>query len=99
MLATKIDMPLSEKWFPGCSVPLGAIVCTVTLVDFTRVKRGAAPGQTWAWWDGVNGLDRVPEDEFGDFSLGRFLWKLAAVEAVSPVVRISGRQDLWNWAP
>ena len=95
----KVDGLLSEEWFPGESVPRGAIICTARFDDFARVKRGAAPGQTWAWWDGVNGLDRVPEDEFGDFSLGRFLWKLAAVEAVSPAVFVRGRQRLWDWAP
>ena len=42
-------------------------------------------------------FERVPEDEFGDFSLGRYLWKLAAVEAVSPVVHVIGRQGLWDW--
>ena len=28
-------------------------------------------------------LDRVEIDEFGDFSPGRYLWKLAAVEAAA----------------
>ena len=93
----KVDMPLSEKWFPGESVPRGSIVCTARIVEIACVKSGLEPWQTLAWWHGRRVFERVPEDEFGDFSLGRYLWKLAAVEAVSPVVHVIGRQGLWDW--
>ena len=95
----QIDIPLYKKWSPGGSVPLGAIVCTARIDDFARVERGGMKGVKLAWWDGMRVFGRVPEDEFGDFSLGRYLWKLTAVEAVNPVVYIAGRQGLWDWAP
>ena len=95
----RVDVPLSEKWFPGDTVPLGAIICTARIDDFAHVEKRGAQWQTLAWWYGRREFDRVPIDEFGDFSLGRFLWKLAAVQAVSPVVHVSGRQRLWDWVP
>ena len=58
----------------------------------TRVERGEAQWQTLAWWYGMREFDRVPEDEFSDFSLGRYLWKLVQLAAIRPMVRISGRQ-------
>ena len=33
----KVDRPLSEKWFPGEHVPLGAIICTARIDDFASV--------------------------------------------------------------
>ena len=95
----KVDGPLSEKWFPGETVPLGAIICTARIDDFASVETWGAKWQTLALWHGRREFDRVPIDEFGDFSHGRFLWRLSAVEAVSPVVHVRGRQRLWDWAP
>ena len=95
----RIDLHLSEKWFPGEHMPLGAIICTARIDDVAHVEYGGAPFQTLAWWCGRQEFDRVPIDEFGDFSLGRYLWKLAAVKEVSPVVHVRGRQRLWDWAP
>ena len=95
MPPSETDIPLSEKWFPGQFLPLGAIICTARIDDFAHVRTGSACRR--AWWSRRRVYTRVPEDEFGDFSPGRYLWKLSAVEAVSPVVYISGQQGLWDW--
>ena len=77
----------------------GAVICTARIDDFARVEHGRAPLETLAWWYGRREFARVPIDEFGDFSLGRYLWKLAVVKAVRQVVHVRGRQRLWDWAP
>ena len=33
----QIDMPLSDRWYAGQSVPLGAILCTARVDGFGRV--------------------------------------------------------------
>ena len=92
----QVDMPLASEWYAGQSVPLGAILCTARIDDSARVVTGSP---CWrAWWSRRRVYTRVPEDEFGDFSLGRYLWQLSAVEAVDPVVYVRGRQGLWDWA-
>ena len=93
----KIDGAHADKWYAGHPVPVGAILCTARIDGFGCVKRSEAGWATLAWWYGREELDRLPIDEFGDFSPGRYLWKLAEVEAVVPIARISGRQRLWDW--
>ena len=93
----KVDLSPFGRWFEGQSIRLDAIICTARLRGFGLVKRSGSLWSTMAWWYGMEQLDRVEIDEFGDFSPGRYLWKLAEVEAVSPIVHIAGRQGLWDW--
>ena len=39
----------------------------------------------------------VRTDEFGDFSLGRWLWFLEDVEPIEPPQTAKGRQGFWDW--
>ena len=95
----RAHVPSCEKWFPVETVPLGAIICTARIDDFAHVEPGEAPLQTLAWWYGRRESDRVPIDEFGDFTHGRHLWKLAEVKELTPMVHVRGRQRLCDWLP
>ena len=66
----QIDKPLAAEWFAGQSAPLGAIICTAKLKGFGLVKRSEGQWATMAWWYGMEQLDRVGIDEFGDFVSG-----------------------------
>lgn len=45
----------------------------------------------------------IPADqvlaEWGDFSPGRFAWRLDDVRVLTPIVPALGKQGLWDWPP
>lgn len=68
-------------------LPRGAIVAIADLVDVVRtedIKRGDMP---------------MYEHLLGDFSPGRFAWKLENVVRVLDPIKVSGFQRLWDWHP
>jgi hypothetical protein len=67
-------------------LPLGRVICTVTLVDCYRITAENIPPE--------------PERSFGDYTPGRWAWVLGDVQVLPqpwPVVR--GRLGLWEWSP
>lgn len=67
--------------------PYSCIVCVVDLVDVLYTEE--APKSSF-WHE--------QEVYFGDYTPGRFAWRLANVRLVDNV-RAVGRQGLWNWTP
>ena len=44
-------------------------------------------------------VERVPHDLFGNYSEGRFAWRLEDVRPVTPHIPLKGRQQVgWDWA-
>ena len=43
-------------------------------------------------------LKLIPTDEYGDFSLHRWLWFLEDVERFEQPVPATGHQGFWNWS-
>lgn len=39
------------------------------------------------------------EDDYGDYSAGRFAWHLTDVQPLIPPVPATGRQGFWSWEP
>lgn len=72
--------------------PLGAILAVVELVDCLPVEKlrvTALPNERL----------RIEDHEraFGDFSAGRFAWKLQMGYRFFKPIPARGRQGLWNW--
>ena len=65
------------------AVPLGVIIAVCTLVDCVVIR----PGH-----------ERVaePEQIFGDFRAGRFMWMLADVQQLQQPIPYPGRQSLFD---
>ena len=40
---------------------------------------------------------RFPLDEYGDYSPGRWAWRLTDVKPIDPPVPARGRQGIWEW--
>lgn len=76
-----------EEFITLNELPLGCVVCTVDLIDCIPTEHAVA-------W----GLIRDAERAFGDYTPGRFAWKLENVQPVanSPA---RGRQGFWEWQP
>ena len=43
--------------------------------------------------------ERIPIDGTGDFSAGRWAWRLTDVQRLPEPVPATGRQGFWNWEP
>jgi hypothetical protein len=48
---------------------------------------------------GVERVEDVPHDAFGDYSPGRFAWRLDDVRALAEPVAVKGRQGWFRWTP
>lgn len=72
-----------EQWemFP-LKLPLGAIVCTANLVDCRRTELVGPVDTADVFW--------------GNWSLGRFAWKLEDVRPLTEPVRWAGRQRFFH---
>jgi activating signal cointegrator 1 len=89
---------LAAEYSPVKPLPLGAIIGTVELVNVIATKR--------IWCE--HGLLRngLPADayvisqqewKFGDFSPGRFAWKLASPASYAMPIPVQGAPGLWEW--
>ena len=79
------------------SIPLGAVVATAKLENYCLVDRHEDGG---VWASGLvpgRGRQRFRIDDYGDFSVGRYLWLLIDVEVVEPPVPARGYQGFWEW--
>ncbi len=72
-------------------LPHGAIVATAILEWCNRV---VALENDWATT--TNGRV-VPVDLFGDFTVGRYLWKLTEIQRIDPPPPARGGQRIWNY--
>lgn len=92
VLKTDLTPPIGEALAPHGfyrpeDLPMGCVVCVVDLVevDHTRsVMRYSDFGPN--------------EAHFGDYSYGRFAWRLANLRRVNNIPA-KGAQGLWNWTP
>ena len=90
--------------FPDAAgIPYGKIVATAELVGVGQVterRNNTVVCRTRD--DGLfrahdDGLFVVEDDGFGDYSVGRYVWQLANIEALPVPVAATGRQRIWNW--
>lgn len=73
----------------GCrtfaDLPRGSVVAIARLVDCVRITRDNVPS--------------YPEREFGDYTPGRFMWRLADVHPLQEPIPARGYQQIWEWDP
>ena len=88
---------LSHKQFP-----LGAIIATADLVGCNQIVRyggrgGASTDPGWLLIDDEPYFPTENEYLFGDWTPGRFAWKLENVQLLPEPIPAKGMQGLWNW--
>ena len=65
-------------------MPRGYVVATCELVDCERIYADSyIPGK--------------PEFMFGDYTIGRYMWKLEHVKILPEPIPAKGFQGLWDW--
>lgn len=67
------------------NMPFGAVLCVVEVLDCTQMTPAFIAQQARA------------ERAFGDWTPGRYAWKLKVVEKFHPPIRASGKQGMWEW--
>lgn len=81
-IALKIKEALRCEWD---EMPRGAIIATGDLVDCIRITPE---------YVATLSLDELA---LGDYTPGRYAWKLANVKRLPEPIPAKGRQGLWNW--
>ena len=68
------------------SIPLGAVVAVARLAGATQIEEHT----------------RLPSGDellFGDYQIGRWMWRLEDVRSIDPPIRTRGYQRVWRWTP
>ena len=85
--------------------PLGVVVCTARVLFAGKVVSERVDAH-WGQAMEVEIADlstgsreTVVVDGFGDFSIGRWIWRLDQKSRVDPPIPARGRQGLWDWQP
>jgi hypothetical protein len=74
-------------------LPRGAVVATCCVADCVRIDP-ADPAPALAWFE----RHAAEQDrEFGDYTLGRYMWLLADVVALPKPFTVRGALGLWDW--
>ncbi|OKP79152.1 2-oxoglutarate dehydrogenase E1 [Paenibacillus sp. P3E] len=81
-----IQSALARHGYSADNLPLGAIIATSRLADCYQVTDEDAG----AGWPGGN------EFAFGDYSQGRYAWKLEEVTALAHPIPAKGRLSFWE---
>ena len=80
----RVDAILGPGW--KRNIPRGAVVATAIVTSCEEMSEENR--QQWPCGD---------ERLFGDYDLGRFMWRLAEVKPVEPPVPAVGHQGFWEW--
>jgi len=75
---------LGAQWFDAC--PLGAVVAVARLTSCHRAEQVEAD---------LTRADRAA----GNYTPGRYAWRLTDVRALGEPIPLTGRQGLFNWTP
>ena len=100
LVERELKARLGEDW--RMIVPKGAVVATAVLAGMARVSHidpwsgHATHGDSTEVGCAV-GTGRTPNDPWGDFSAGRWLWFLDDVGALPEPVPAVGHQRFWHW--
>lgn len=65
-------------------LPAGVVLCQVDLVDVVRVET-------------LRGKISQQEEQFGDYSAGRFAWRFENIQLLDRPIPAIGKQGLWEW--
>ncbi|MBN1954854.1 MAG: hypothetical protein JW900_07365 [Anaerolineae bacterium] len=79
------DKIFREVVFGGEEVPTGVILAVTTIEEVTLITTDNVPG-----W---------PERSFGDYTPGRYMWRLGRPTLLVEPIPARGLQGLWEWKP
>ena len=97
---SEVKRLLRDGDYPHLEVPIinpGHVVATARL---EWVEQGDAPlfQSSVVFGERHDGIEFYAAiEELGDFSVGRYLWKMVDVQPLEPPVLATGHQGIWYW--
>lgn len=93
-------------------LPFRAVVCTARLVAaHLAVSNPGEPGESVVYVcrersinperdpDWQADYSGIPTDEYGNYSTGRWAWRLTDIKLFDPPILARGHYKLWTWEP
>lgn len=77
------DKALLERNLSYSDLPTGFILCYFDTVECIKANE--------------NNIPDYPERAFGDYTPGRYMWKMDGLNILPWPVMIQGKQGIWNW--
>jgi hypothetical protein len=84
---------LHEHGLRVADLPFGAVVATCVVVDCRRID----PADPQVALDWFKAHAARHDQQFGDYTLGRFMWLLSDVVALPEPIPARGALGLWEW--
>lgn len=90
---------LSAGFLGTPALPLGCIVATARIVETGSLMRDRS--HSYIWNKAIDAWSAVSEQEaaFGDYTQGRWGFRLADVRPLAEPIPARGALGLWDWAP
>lgn len=85
---------MEARLFRQNDLPYGAIIGVCNLVEIYKCGIYSMEAESKEL-----PLPEEPEISFGDFSYGRYAWKLEDARPLPEPIPVKGYQRLWNWEP
>ncbi len=79
----RFERALMEKGLFYDDLPRGFMLCYFDHVECIKITLKDVPD--------------CPERAFGDYTPGRYMWKMEGLNVLPWPVMIQGRQGIWNW--
>ena len=106
-IATAISAALDGSGHYGNwgDLPHGAVVCTAVLTGAYQCGRWVKIGDQDMWtvasvMCGSRSINsNIPVDPYGDYSPGRWAWRLEDVRRLAVPEPARGKQGWWEWTP
>ena len=90
----------TTMYLPLELLPRGAIIATAELVECWQVIEHTPTVIILRQSNGI-GEDKIPADapylQFGDYSVGRYIWAFTNMTMLPEPIPAKGRQRIWNW--
>ena len=84
----------------GCDTHPGTMVATAVLAWVARVREHPQRElRTVIAYTPTGVVRDAYVDRYGDFSIGRWLWRLTDIVSIIMPIPVDGHQGFWNWTP
>ena len=98
---SEVKRLLRDGDYPHLEVPIintGHVLCTARLAWVGKVTAPCVTDPSVVFGERHDGIEFYAAiEELGDFSVGRYLWKMVDVQPLEPPVLATGHQGIWYW--
>lgn len=86
-----------NDWREISPLPTGCVVAVADLVECRKSEMNHSYMLVELVGEKDTVLFDVMENDFGDFTSGRYAWEMTNVRRLPEPIPVKGKQGLWNW--